>query len=83
MTLEPYNPDRIDQLALRVLDVCARLRAMAQTCREQQLPAIDLHDRKALEWLAKMEEWAVDAESAVFRAQGKQKAQSLRSGRDR
>ena len=57
MTLQPYDADRIDQLSLRVFDLCARLRATAHICREAALPAVDLHDRKALEWIEKLEEW--------------------------
>ena len=60
MTLEPYDPDRLDSLSLRVLDLCARLRNLARQSREEQLPPIDLHDRKALEWLEKLEDWLCD-----------------------
>jgi hypothetical protein len=68
MTLEPYDPDRLDGLSLRVLDICARLRNLARQSREEQLPPIDLHDRKALEWLDKLEDWLYRAEAEVVRA---------------
>jgi hypothetical protein len=67
MTLVPYDPDRLDALSLRTLDLCARLRNLARTSREEQLPTVDLHDRKALEWLEKLEEWAISAEAELHR----------------
>lgn len=67
MTLEAYDSDRLDALALRTLDLCARLRNLARTSREEQLPAVELHDRKALEWLEKLEEWAIGAEAELHR----------------
>jgi hypothetical protein len=68
MTLEPYDPDRLDSMSLRVLDLCSRLRALARRGREEQLPPIELHDRKALEWLDKFEEWLFRAEAEVNRS---------------
>lgn len=67
MTLEPYDPDRLDRMSLRVLDLCARLRSLAQKSREEELPPIELHDRKALEWLDKLEDWLYRAEAEVGR----------------
>jgi hypothetical protein len=67
MTLEPYDPDRLDRMSLRVLDLCARLRSLAQKSREEELPPIELHDRKALEWLDKLEDWLYRAEAEVRR----------------
>jgi hypothetical protein len=67
MTLERYDPDRLDALALRTLDLCARLRHLARTSREEQLTAVELHDRKALEWLEKLEEWAIGAEAELHK----------------
>jgi hypothetical protein len=67
MTLVPYDPDRLDALSLRMLDLCARLRKLAQTSRDERLPAVDLHDRKALEWLEKLEAWAIGAEAELHR----------------
>jgi len=65
MTLEPYDPDRLDALSLRLLDVCVHLRNVARTARDEQLAPVDLHDRKALEWLEKLEVWAIEAEANV------------------
>lgn len=67
MTLVPYDPDRLDKLALRVLDLCVRIRKLANHCREEQLPPVELHDRKTLEWLDKLEDWLYRAEAEVNR----------------
>jgi hypothetical protein len=86
MTLETYDPDRLDQTALRVLDLCARLRQLAHTSRAEQLPAVDLHDKKALEWLEKLEDWLYRAEGEVRRAvhknQGAKSARKARTARE-
>ena len=58
MTLIPYKPEKLDELALRALDLAASLREMATKCRENDVPLAELHDRKALEWLGRLEEWA-------------------------
>lgn len=57
MTLIPYKAEKLDELALRVLDLAASLREMATKCRDNDVPAAELHDRKALEWLGRLEEW--------------------------
>ena len=67
MTLVPYDPDRLDKLALRVFDLCVRIRKLANHCREEQLPPVELHDRKTLEWLDKLEDWLYRAEAEVNR----------------
>jgi hypothetical protein len=67
MTLEPYDPDRLDSMSLRILDLCSRVRALAKVCRKEELPPVDLHDRKALEWLDKLEDWMFRAEAEVTR----------------
>jgi len=78
MTLEHYTPDRLDQLALRLLDVCSQVRDMAERAREQQLEPFPLHDKKALEWLVRLEEWAqksaADFELALVRNRGARRA---------
>jgi hypothetical protein len=82
MTLESYSPEELDQLALRALDVCGRLRRLAQSSREEDLDTITLHDKKALEWLSKLEEWIhkTEADLAVqaLKNRGRKKAISLR-----
>ena len=57
MKLIPYKAEKLDELALRVLDLAASLREMATKCRDNDVPAAELHDRKALEWLGRLEEW--------------------------
>ncbi len=58
MTLTPYSPDRLDQLALRFFDLASQVRAWAHTCREAGLDDWTLHDKKALEQLAQLDAWA-------------------------
>ena len=73
MVLEPYTPDQLDQIALRVLDVCTQIRDIARRSREQRLERIPLHDKKALEWLGKLEEWAAKSQRDFDLAQFKQR----------
>jgi hypothetical protein len=81
MTLQPYDPERLDALTLRVLDVCVHLRNVARTARLEQLPAVDVHDRKALEWLENLEHWAIEAEARmsglVMKARGTRLGQTV------
>ena len=65
MTLEAYDPDKLDELALRALDVAANLRSMANQCRENDLAGPVLHDKKAAEWLSKLEHWSQQATTHV------------------
>ena len=58
MTLQTYNPDHLDQFALHLLDVAAIVRRMANRSREHGIADLPLHDKKALEWCAKLESWA-------------------------
>ncbi len=83
MTLEPYDPQRLDQFTLRVLDLCVRLRKLAQRSREEQITHLPLHDKKALEWIDKLEEWAhkaeADLELTVLKNRGARRADAARS----
>ncbi|MGD9648382.1 MAG: hypothetical protein AB7U73_21910 [Pirellulales bacterium] len=65
MTLEPYNQQRIDALSLRVFDIATTLRNMARMARDNDLEHFDLHDKKALEWLVKLEDWAHKSQGAL------------------
>ncbi len=65
MTLQPYSPDQLDQLTLRMLDVCSRLRDMARHARGESVSEFQLHDKKALEWIDRLEEWSQKAEAAL------------------
>jgi len=82
MTLEPYGPERLDELTLRLLDVCAQLRGMARRSRDEQLGVVSLHGKKALDWIARLEEWAhkteADLEVQVMKARGQRKALAMR-----
>ena len=71
MTLEAYDPERLDALTLRLLDVCARLRAIGRVSRDEELASVALNDRKALEWIGKLEDWLVSAEAELHRARQK------------
>ena len=87
MTLEPYTPDQLDQMALRVLDVCLRLRTMAHKSRSEEFERLPLHVKKALEWLGNLEQWAHKGESeldvAIARNRGARRARQVPPGRAR
>lgn len=63
MTLQAYSPPKIEELALRLLDLAATLRGLAQDCRAEGLEQVELHDKKALEWIEKLEEWTLRTRS--------------------
>jgi hypothetical protein len=77
MTLEAYDPDRLDALSLRLLDACSRVRALALLARSEGLERIDLHDRKALEWLENLEEWLHRSEGELRAAAHRNRGQRL------
>jgi hypothetical protein len=83
MTLKAYTPDRLDEVALRLLDLAGRVRAIAQACRQEGLGHVELHDRKALEHLDRVEEWLYKAEAdqkvASVKNQGRQHAKKMQS----
>ena len=78
MTLEPYSPQQLDDLALRAFDLTSMLRKMAITMRSEEVASFVVHDRKALEWIAKLEEWCqkteAGLEAAVRRNRGARRA---------
>jgi len=81
MTLVPFPPEALDELALRFFDLAAISRQMAASSRENELSDFALHANKVNEWLSKMEAWAQDAsarlETAVIRQRGVRRAQSM------
>lgn len=81
MTLVPYDPDRLDALALRFFDLAAIVRKMANMSRDAGVAAPTLHDKKALEHLGKLEDWAhkshVALEVQQRRLQGARRAQAI------
>lgn len=83
MTLQTYDSDRLDALSLRVLDICVHLRNAARVARDEQLECVELHDRKALEWIEKLERWAIETEttssSLALQARGARRGRSMTS----
>lgn len=72
-------------MALRVLDLCGGLRNLARKSRDEQLPPIELHDHKALEWLDNLEDWLHRAEGqmdrSVHKNRGERRARQAQSAR--
>lgn len=83
VTLTPYDPALLDQLALRLLDLAGMVRHMAQRSREHGVRQVRLHDKKALEWIARLERWArksaADLEMEIIEVRATRKAMSRRS----
>ncbi len=65
MTLQPYGPKKLDQFALRLLDVAGVVREMAHSCREHGVDDLALHDKKASQWCDNLEQWAERARSEL------------------
>jgi hypothetical protein len=82
MTLNPYDPTMLDQFALRLLDLAAEIRQMAQRSREYAIDDFALHDKKSLEWIANLERWvrkaATDLEMRVIESRASHRAMSHR-----
>jgi hypothetical protein len=78
MTLKPYDPEMLDQLALRLLDVAAIMREMAEKSRRQAIQGLALHDKKAWEWIGNLERWAhksqADLDVRIVEARASQRA---------
>ena len=58
MTIEQYTPEKFDQMALRAFDVAAELREIANGARLAGIENLPVHDKKALEWIDNLEQWA-------------------------
>jgi len=63
MTLRAYDPKQLDQMALRILDLAATVRQMANRSREFGIVDFPLHDKKAQEWCAHLEQWALKTQA--------------------
>ena len=63
MTLQRYDPHKLDQFALRLFDLAAMMREMAATSREHGIADLAVHDKKALEWCTKLEDWLHKAQA--------------------
>jgi len=78
MTLQPYRPDQLDQIALQLLDLAGVVREMAVKCRDHEVNQVDLHTKKADEWIGRLNEWAAksvrDLELRILRDQGTRQA---------
>lgn len=80
MTLEPYTPRRLDELAMRLFDAAASVRQLSVRALSEGIDALDLHDKKTLEFLTRIEDWIHRAEAnlqfAARRAQGARRAKA-------
>lgn len=65
MTLQPYDAQRLDDIALLLLDLAGSVRQMSRLCREHDLSTVQIHDKKAQEWIAKLDDWARDADARL------------------
>jgi len=78
MTLKSYDPDMLDQFALRLLDLAGVLREMANRSREYQLDDFSLHDKKAREWYDNLERWVrksqAELEMRIIEARARRRA---------
>ena len=81
MTLQPYGPEKLDQFALSLLDLAAIMREMANFSREHEVTDLALHDKKAQQWRANLDDWLQKARADLkvksLQAQAKRRAQSI------
>jgi hypothetical protein len=81
MTLEPYDPEMLDEFSLRLLDLACLIREMSRRSREEPVEGFALHDKKAREWIGNLERWArrsrADLEMKVIDAQASQRARTV------
>jgi hypothetical protein len=81
MTLEPYNAEKLDRLVLRLIDISAEIRRIGRIAAESPAAPLALHDRKALEWVGQLEQWAAEcrsrAELAALMQRGVKNAQNI------
>lgn len=78
MTLEAYDPAKLDQLSLRLMDVVCILRRIAAIARENELEKLVLHDHKPREWIARLETWAQQSAARAEKAADQQAGRSRR-----
>jgi hypothetical protein len=81
MTLQPYDPAKLDELVLRMLDVSQVLRKMSLQIQQHEPAGFALHDKKALEWLEALEHWSrrADAELEVVLIKNRGARRALRA----
>lgn len=73
MTLVPFTPDKLDALALRLLDISNVLRRMSNASRDHSVTGFELHSQKPDEWLGHLEDWVLEAEGKLATAINKQR----------
>lgn len=57
MTLQTYDAEMLDRFALQLFDLASSVREMANLSREHAITDLPLHDKKAQEWCAKLQQW--------------------------
>ena len=65
MTLQSHDPEQLDELALRALDLAGIFREMSRVIREEEIDGIALHARKPGDWFASLEQWAHEAKTKL------------------
>lgn len=65
MTLRRYTPRDLDNFCLRMLDICSKVRRISREASQHRLSGLSLNDKKALESVARLEEWACKAETQL------------------
>jgi hypothetical protein len=82
MTLELYSLDRLDDLSLRLLDLAIVFRRMSNDCRANDMDHFVIHDKKAQEWLNKLDDWSRDCDGKLQTEILKRRATARASGAD-
>ena len=84
MTLQPYDVQKLDCLAIRLLDLAAIAREMSTICDEYDIQTFALHDQKARQWWENLDRWLHKARAELemkaidARATGRAKAATRR-----
>jgi hypothetical protein len=73
MTLIAFTPDKLDEVALRILDIATVLRKMSQSSRDYNITGFELHNQKIEEWLGHLENWALEADGKLATTINKQR----------
>jgi len=82
MTLQPYGPEKLDEFALKLLDLAAIMRKMANQSREHRITDLHLHDKKAQYWYENLSNWVhkarSDLEVKILQSRAKRRAKTAR-----
>ena len=57
MTLQTYDAEKLDSLALQLLDLAVTARKMSTLCSEYDIQIFALHDKKARQWWGNLDRW--------------------------